>query len=124
MIFGPDWERTPEQKKVCDVLEEIGKEVGTESITSIAIAYHLQKLPYVFPLIGGRKVDQLHENIAALDITLTAEHIKRIEDATPFDPGFPHSMIGNGTSDNYFAQSAGHYDRVPVTQSITPTKQQ
>ena len=34
MVFGSDWERTPEQKKVCDVLEEIGKEVGTESITS------------------------------------------------------------------------------------------
>ena len=32
-VFG-DWERTPEQRKVCDVLEEIGKEVGTESITS------------------------------------------------------------------------------------------
>jgi hypothetical protein len=34
VVFGPDWERTPEQKKVCDVLEEIGKELGTESITS------------------------------------------------------------------------------------------
>ena len=34
MILSPDWERTPEQKKVCDVLEEIGKELGTESITS------------------------------------------------------------------------------------------
>jgi hypothetical protein len=34
MVFGPDWERTPKQKKVCDVLEEIGKELGTESITS------------------------------------------------------------------------------------------
>ena len=34
MIHSADWERTPEQKKVCDVLEEIGKEVGTESITS------------------------------------------------------------------------------------------
>jgi len=33
-MFGPNWERTPEQKKVCDVLEEIGNEVGTESLTS------------------------------------------------------------------------------------------
>jgi aryl-alcohol dehydrogenase-like predicted oxidoreductase len=33
-IFSPDWERTPEQKKVCDVLEEVAKEVGTESITA------------------------------------------------------------------------------------------
>ncbi|KAI9453096.1 NADP-dependent oxidoreductase domain-containing protein [Lactarius psammicola] len=124
MVLGTDWERTPEQKKVCDVLEEIGKEVGSESITSIAIAYHLQKLPYVFPLIGGRKVEQLKENIAALDITLTAEQIKRIEEATPFDPGFPHTMIGNGTYDNYYALSSGHADRVPLPQAITPTKQQ
>ncbi|KAH9075006.1 NADP-dependent oxidoreductase domain-containing protein [Lactarius deliciosus] len=142
MIFSANWERTPEQKKVCDVLEEIGKEVGTESITSIAIAYHLQKLPYVFPIIGGRKVEQLNENITALDISLTAEQIKRIEEATPFDLGFPHSMIvsffclrliavtllthvdqGVGTHDNFLSQSAGHSDRVPFQQAIAPTTQ-
>lgn len=60
---------------------------------TVAIAYHLQRLPYVFPIIGGRKVEQLHENIEALEISLTAEQIKRIEDAKPFDPGFPHTMI-------------------------------
>ena len=60
---------------------------------TVAIAYHLQRLPYVFPIIGGRKVEQLHENIEALEISLTAEQIKRIEDAKPFDPGFPHAMI-------------------------------
>ncbi|KAI9440921.1 NADP-dependent oxidoreductase domain-containing protein [Lactarius indigo] len=141
-IFGSNLERTPEQTKVYDVLEEIGKEVGTESLTAIAIAYHLQKLPYVFPIIGGRRVEQLMENIAALDISLTAEQIKRIEEASPFDPGFPHVMIvrivssidrltraslvdviaykGNGTSDTYYAQSAGHCDRVPFPQSIAP----
>jgi aryl-alcohol dehydrogenase-like predicted oxidoreductase len=123
MVFSPDWERTPEEKKVCDVLEEIGKEVGTESITSIAIAYHLQKLPYVFPIIGGRKVEQLKENITALDISLTAEQIKRIEESRPFDAGFPHNMIGDGTYDNFLLQSAGHSDRVPLQQAITPTKQ-
>lgn len=32
--FGTSWERTPEEKKVCDTLEEIAKEVGTESITA------------------------------------------------------------------------------------------
>jgi len=124
MIHGPEWERTPEQKKVCDVLEEIGKEVGTESITSIAIAYHLQKLPYVFPIIGGRKVEQLHENITALDISLTPDQIKRIEEAKHFEPGFPHSMIGDGTYRNFLDNSAAHYDRVPVQQAITPTKEQ
>ncbi|KAH9040999.1 NADP-dependent oxidoreductase domain-containing protein [Lactarius pseudohatsudake] len=123
-ILTSDWERTPEEKKVCDVLEEIGKEVGTESITSIAIAYHLQKLPYVFPIIGGRKVEQLKDNVTALDISLSAEQIKRIEEATPFDPGFPFAMFGNGTYEIPISLSAGHYDRVPFSQAITPTKQQ
>jgi len=47
----------------------------------------------VFPIIGGRKVEQLQENIGALDIFLSTEQIKRIEDVVPFDPGFPHTMI-------------------------------
>jgi aryl-alcohol dehydrogenase-like predicted oxidoreductase len=33
-ILHPNWERSPEEKKVCDVLEEIAKEVNTESITA------------------------------------------------------------------------------------------
>lgn len=33
-VFNPNWERTPEEKKVCDILEEIAKEIGTESITA------------------------------------------------------------------------------------------
>lgn len=59
----------------------------------VAIAYHLQKVPYVFPIIGGRKVEQLQGNLAALDIALTPEQVKRIENAAPFDPGFPNKMI-------------------------------
>ncbi len=43
--------------------------------------------------MGGRKVGQLKENIAALEIFLTAEQIKRIEEATPIDPGFLQSMF-------------------------------
>jgi aryl-alcohol dehydrogenase-like predicted oxidoreductase len=33
-IFDSNWERTPAERKVCDTLEEIAKEVGTESITA------------------------------------------------------------------------------------------
>ena len=36
-IYGPNWERTEEERKVCLVLEQVGKEVGTESVTSGAL---------------------------------------------------------------------------------------
>lgn len=53
----------------------------------------LQKTPYVFPIVGGRKVEHLLANIEALSVVLAPEHIKQIEDAVPFDVGFPISMI-------------------------------
>ena len=67
--------------------------IDIQTTLAVAIAYHLQKAPYVFPIIGGRKVEQLEGNITALDIPLTPEQVKRIESAVPFDPGFPNKMI-------------------------------
>ena len=59
----------------------------------VAIAYLLHKTPYVFPIVGGRKIDQLEANLDALRISLTPEHMKYLESVLPFDPGFPNWMI-------------------------------
>ena len=59
----------------------------------VAIAYVLHKTPYVFPIVGGRKVEHLKQNVQALDISLTPEQIGRIDSAKPFDVGFPHNVI-------------------------------
>ena len=53
----------------------------------------MQKTPYVFPIIGGRKVEHLMANIEALKISLSNEQIKYIESILPFDPGFPMYFI-------------------------------
>ena len=52
----------------------------------------MQKTPYVFPVIGGRKVEQLKSNLEALEIALSPKQIAYIENESPFDPGFPHTM--------------------------------
>lgn len=39
--------------------EKVAKEVGAKQISAVAIAYVMQKVPYVFPIIGGRKVEHL-----------------------------------------------------------------
>ena len=33
-IVDPNWERTPEERKVCQALERVAAEVGTKSITA------------------------------------------------------------------------------------------
>ncbi len=89
----PDWERTEPERKLCKALEEVQKQVGAKSIQAVAIAYVMQKAPYVFPIVGGRKKEQLEANIEALDVALSEEQIKYLEGVLPFDPGFPNVMV-------------------------------
>ena len=91
--FNPEWKRNEKERAVSAALEKVAKEVGAKHITSVAIAYVMQKAPYVFPIIGGRKVEHLQANLEALEIVLTPEHIKYLESVVPFEPGFPTTMI-------------------------------
>jgi diketogulonate reductase-like aldo/keto reductase len=60
----------------------------------VALAYVMQKTTNVFPIVGGRKVEHLHDNIQALSMKLTDEQVKYLESQTEFEPGFPSNFIG------------------------------
>jgi len=49
----------------------------------------MARAPYVFPIVGGRKVEHLEANIKSLEIRLTAEEIQTLNDVQKFDWGFP-----------------------------------
>lgn len=51
----------------------------------------MHKAPYVFPIIGGRKVEHLHQNIEALSISLTPEQVSALDNIVPFNKGFPYT---------------------------------
>ena len=81
IVFSPDWECNDKEKRICKALEQVASKVGAKSITSgaylpqpnlsrmfyrkklittlAAIAYIMHKTPYVFPIIGGQKVEHL-----------------------------------------------------------------
>ena len=100
----------------------------------------MQKVPYCFPIIGGRKVEHLLSNIEALDISLSHEQIAFLESVIPFDPGFPNTMIvrfpyyldrlcltlhnqGNGRVSDFFAMAAGTVvEKKLLVEPIRPTK--
>ena len=87
-------DQTEEEVKMSAALEKVADEIGGVSITAVALAYVMQKTINVFPIIGGRKVEHLHDNIKALSIHLTDKQIEAIESQKAFDPGFPNTMIG------------------------------
>ena len=74
---------------------KVAEQHGIESVTAIALAYVIAKAPKVFPIVGGRKIEHLKDNIQALSIQLTSEQIKYLESIVAFDIGFPLTMIGD-----------------------------
>ncbi|KAB8074612.1 Aldo/keto reductase [Aspergillus leporis] len=61
--------------------------------TIIAFVYVLSKIPYVFPVIGGRKLEDIQGNVKALDVVLTDEELDGIDNEEDFDIGFPFNLI-------------------------------
>lgn len=103
--------------KISLALEAIAHRKNT-AITSIALAYVMQKAPYVFPVVGGRKVEHLKANVEALTIELSDEDIEEIEAAVPFDLGFPHNFLWGkqlpkeSLQDIWLLSTAGSFDHV------------
>lgn len=87
--------QSEKQEKLSAVLEGIANKRGTK-LTSVALAYVMHKTPYVFPIVGCRKVSYLKDNIEALGLKLSDEEIDEIEDAVPFDIGFPMNFAAGG----------------------------
>lgn len=81
-------------------------------MTSIALAYVRSKADRVFPIVGGRKIEHLQQNIAALSIRLTPEQISFLESVKPFELGFPHDFLG---ADPNVAGSSDRLNRVAIT---------
>ncbi|KAH9205873.1 NADP-dependent oxidoreductase domain-containing protein [Leptodontidium sp. 2 PMI_412] len=114
--------------KISKVLEKIATANKTQ-ITSVALAYVMQKTPYVFPIVGGRKIDHLKGNIEGLSLQLTEGDVKAIEEANAFDIGFPQSLLGgpNGVqspSDIWLMSIAGRQQHIEAVKPLGPAKKE
>jgi len=89
---GRDVEATESEIKVAKALEAVAKRKGT-ILTSVAQAYVTAKAPYVFPIVGCRTLEHLKGNIEAVKLRLSDDDIREIEDAAPFDIGFPGNFL-------------------------------
>src|SRR5262249_6278802 len=46
---------------------------------------------------GGRKRSQIEDNLRCVDFTLNEGHLKRLDDASRIDLGFPHDFLKGPT---------------------------
>jgi aryl-alcohol dehydrogenase-like predicted oxidoreductase len=87
-------EQTETERNFSEALEKVGAEHGVDSVQAVALAYVMQKTTNVFPIVGGNKVQYLHDNIKALSIHLTDKQIEFLESVQEFSVGFPMDIAG------------------------------
>ncbi|GHH76276.1 oxidoreductase [Streptomyces sulfonofaciens] len=73
---------------VLDVAEQ-----GGWSPAQVALAWLLQRPGNIVPIIGATKEHQLADNLAAVDVTLDADAVARLDAASEVPLTFPHSFM-------------------------------
>ena len=86
--FLPEEERAG---KIVAAVKIVAEQVG-RSMAQVALAWLRYRSVPVIPILGARKVEQLRDNLASLELQLTPEHIAALDDASKIQLGFPHDF--------------------------------
>jgi aryl-alcohol dehydrogenase-like predicted oxidoreductase len=76
---------TPEARKANQVLVDLIRAIAERKNATpaqIALAWLLAQKPWIVPIPGTTKVHRLEENLGAVDVELTADDLREIDDAT------------------------------------------
>jgi aryl-alcohol dehydrogenase-like predicted oxidoreductase len=84
----------PEQQRtehIVAALKTVSDETG-RSMAQIALAWVRYRPVPVIPIIGARKLSQLQDNLASLELTLSADQLRTLDGASRIELGFPYSI--------------------------------
>ena len=84
----------PEQQRATRIVAAVkivSEQTGC-SMAQVALAWLRYRPVPVIPIIGARKLTQLQDNLASLDLELSAEHLKSLEEASRIELGFPQDL--------------------------------
>jgi aryl-alcohol dehydrogenase-like predicted oxidoreductase len=76
---------------IAEAVVEVAKKVG-RTPSQVALNWVRQRHNAI-PIIGARKVSQVKDNLACLDFALTPEFMRRLDEASKIELGFPHDFL-------------------------------
>ena len=84
-------EREQRAASMISAVKSVSEQSG-RSMAQVALAWLRHRTVPVIPIIGARKVSQLQDNLASLDLELSAEQLKSLDGASRIDLGFPENI--------------------------------
>ena len=86
--FLPEQERT---KRIIASVKAMAEQAG-RSMAQVALAWLRHRPVPVIPIIGARKISQLQDNLASLDLELSADQLQALDEASRIELGFPYYL--------------------------------
>jgi len=83
---------TPRHWRILDAVETIARELSTTP-TAVALAWLMQRPAVTSVIFGARTTAQLDDNLRAASLALPAELVKRLDEASAFEAGYPYEFI-------------------------------
>jgi aryl-alcohol dehydrogenase-like predicted oxidoreductase len=93
--FQEVWRRRALRDRNYDIMDVVLEEAKKLDISPVALslAWNVDRTGVVSPIIGPKSVTQMEDNLAALDVTLPAETVARIDDASRPQLSYPHDFL-------------------------------
>ena len=87
---------TQRNMQIVDEVKKVASEVK-KSPAQVALAWLLSKSTVTSVLLGASKLEQLENNLGSLNTHLGPDQIKRLDDRSSVELGFPHAILANPT---------------------------
>lgn len=89
----PLWGKLNERNlRIADVVKEVAADVGATP-SQVALRWLIDQRHTSIPIIGARTMAHLEDNLAALAVELTPDHIRRLNEVSAVDLGFPRTFL-------------------------------
>lgn len=86
--FMPEPQRAD---RIVAAVKKVSEQTG-RSMAQVALAWLRYRDVPVIPIIGARKVSQLQDNLASLELELSTEQLKTLDEASRVELGFPYDF--------------------------------
>ena len=91
--------------QVLDVLRQVATEAD-RPLAQVALAWVLARPGVSSLIVGASKLAQLHDNLAALNVSLTPEQLRTLNAGSVPDPAFPEGFFSAGLQRGIFGGHA------------------
>jgi aryl-alcohol dehydrogenase-like predicted oxidoreductase len=84
---------TERSQAIAATVDEVAGEIGAPA-SQVAIAWlRARREAVVIPIVGARTASQLAETLGCLDLELSDDHLRRLDEASRVRLGFPHDFL-------------------------------